>query len=191
MSRGLSTAQRAAAKAPHRMAIALVELHFQGGLLALALSPWDVTHAGQTYQRTGALMRIEAAHESSKSFEGIKMTMTGLDASVMTIAANEPYRGRLVRILKAYVEPDTGALIGSPVVQFIGRIRGMPIQENNETCTVAVMAEHYEAELQRPAPLRLNNADQQRLYPGDMGAEYADQLEDKVVIWPTREAMMK
>lgn len=191
MSRGLSTTQRSAARAPHRMAIALVELHFKAGLLALALSPWDVTYAGSTYQRTGQIMDIEAAHESSKSFEGIKMTMTGLDTTIMTLAANEPYRGRLVRVLKAYINPEDGALIGSPVVQFIGRIRSMPIQEKNDTCTVAVLAEHYEAELQRPAPLRLNNADQQRLYPGDKGCEFADQLEDKVVVWPAREALMQ
>ncbi len=191
MSRGLSNDQRTAAQAPHRMAIGLIELHFQAGLLALALSPWDVTHDGKTYVRTGPLMQIEAARESSKSFEGITITMSGLDSAVMTIAANEPYRGRLVRVLKAFCNPETGALIGNPVVQFIGRIRAMPIQENNETCTIALQAEHYEAELQRAAPLRLNNADQQRLYPGDKGAEYADQLEDKTVIWPAREALMK
>ncbi|MCX5592792.1 hypothetical protein [Alcaligenes endophyticus] len=191
MSRGLSTAQRAAAIAPHRMAIALVEMHFKAGLLSLALSPWDVVHAGLTYQRTGQLLKIEAAHESSKSFEGIRMTMSGLDTTIMTLAADEPYRGRLIRILKAFVDPDSGELIGTPVVQFVGRIRSMPIQETNETCTVSVLAEHYEAELQRAAPLRLNNADQQRFYPGDKGAEYADQLEDKAVVWPAREALMK
>lgn len=189
MSRGLSTAQKAAAAAPHRMAVALVELHFQAGNLFLALSPWDVVVNGETYQRTGALMKIDAAHESSKSFEGITITMSGLDASIMAIAANEPYRGRLVRVLKVYLDPESGQLIGNPVVQFVGRIRSMPIQEKNDTCTVAVQAEHYEAELQRAAPLRLNNADQQRLYPGDKGAEFADQLEDKVVVWPTKKAL--
>lgn len=191
MSRGLSTAQLSAASAAHRMAIALVELHFKAGLLSLALSPWDLTHGGVTYQRTGQLLKIDAAHESSKSFEGIKLTMSGLDVSIMALAADEPYRGRLVRVLKAYINPEDGVLIGAPVVQFVGRIRSMPIQETNDTCTVAVLAEHYEAELQRPAPLRLNNADQQRLYPGDRGAEYADQLEDKTVVWPTKEALMK
>ena len=191
MSRGLTTAQREAAAAPHRMAIALVELHFHAGRLNLALSPWDVEYGGQIYQHTGALMEIEAVHESSKSWEGITMTMSGLDPSIKTLAADEPFRGRLVRVLKAYAVPDTGALIGNPVVQFVGRMRAMPISETNNSCTIQLEAEHYEAELQRPAPLRLNNSDQQRLYPGDKGAEYADQLEDKVVVWPTREALMK
>src|SRR5690554_3157520 len=102
MSRGLTTAQQTAAAAPHRMAIALVELHFHAGRLNLALSPWNVEYDGQTYQRTGALMQIEAVHESSKSWEGITMTMSGLDPSIKTLAADEPFRGRLVRVLKAY-----------------------------------------------------------------------------------------
>lgn len=191
MSRGLTTEQRIAAKAPHRMVIALVDVHFSSGRLALALSPWDVSHSGVTYHRTGPLMKIEAAHESSKSFEGIVISMSGLDSSIMALAANEPYRGRLVRVLKAYINPENGDLIGDPKVQFIGRVRSMPIAENNNECTVSLRAEHYEAELQRPAPLRLNNADQERLYPGDKGAEYADLLEDKVVVWPAREALMK
>ncbi|MGG4774824.1 hypothetical protein ACLO87_09345 [Paenalcaligenes sp. Me52] len=191
MSRGLTTEQRAAATASHRMAIALVDIHFASGRLSLALSPWDVSYSGVTFHRTGPLMKIEAAHESSKSFEGIVMSMSGLDPSIMELAAHEQYRGRLVRVLKAYVNPESGDLIGDPTVQFIGRLRSMPIAENNNECTVSLRAEHYEAELQRPAPLRLNNADQERLYPDDKGAEYADLLEDKVVVWPAREALMK
>lgn len=191
MSRGLNNAQKLAAAGSHREIVPLLEMHFDGGLLAMALAPWPVQSGATTYVKTGPLLSIKGMTESANSFEGLEFSMSGLDASIKGIAAQEQYRGRVVKLLKAYVEVGTGQIVGTPVVQFIGRIRAMPIRENNETCDVVCQAEHYEAELQRPFPLRLNNSDQQRLCPGDKGAEYVESLVDKNVIWPTREAQMK
>lgn len=191
MTRGLSSAQLTAAAARHVAAVALVELHFDSGAIYMALAPWSITYGDDTYYHTGPLASVRALAEAGASFEGIELAMTGLEPAVLGYAATEPYRGRLVRLLKGYLDPQTHALIGPPVVQFIGRMQAMSITETNGTCTAALVAEHYEAELQRPAPLRLNDADQQRLYPGDLGCEFAEEMVEKELIWPAREALMR
>ena len=120
---------------------------------------------------------------------GLSLTMTGLDPAIIDIATQEPHRGRIARLLKAFINPDTNAVISTPKVHFIGRIQSMPITEKNDSCTVSILTEHYELELSRQSPLRYNNADQQRLYPGDRGCEYAETLTEKTIVWPSRETL--
>jgi hypothetical protein len=190
MSRGLDTAQQSAALARHRVIAPLVEMDFLSGPLRLTTAPWDITAGGKTYMST-LLMSIRQVSEAVGSFEGVELTLTGLDAAAATIAAQEPYRGRLLTLSKVYLDPDTHQIIGTPVVQFIGRIRAMPSSETNNTATIAVQAEHYEAELRRAFPLRYNDADQQRLFPGDRGAEFVEVLAEKRLVWPSRESQMR
>lgn len=189
MSRGLTSAQRAAAAGPHRRVVPLLEMYFDSGTLRLALAPWDIVVGGETYIHTGPLLSINPFHESATSTEGIEATITGLDAAMLTIASQEPYRGRVLRLLKAWLHSETNEVIGNPVPTFLGRMQSMVISEKNDECTIRVVAEHYEAELRRPAPLRLNHADQQRLFPGDRGCEYVEETVEKSVVWPSKEAM--
>ena len=190
MARDLSTAQQTAVAAAHVRACHLIECQFASGTLRLAIAPWNIVSGGNTYQATGDLMTVDPVAESAGSREGLQFTLSGLDPAIITIAATEPYRSRIVRLLRCYFDDDN-AVIGTPSVRFIGRITNMQIIESNETCTVAVEVEHYEADLWRAAPLRWNDRDQQRLYPGDLGCQYAEQVVEKTVTWPGREAMKK
>jgi hypothetical protein len=186
MSRGLSSGQIAATTAPHRQIVPLVELFFQSGTLQLALSPFDYTGLSGTYIHTGPLAYIKPASESSSSQEGLELGMTGLDTAIFTLAATEPYRGRIVRLLKGYLNPTDNSPIGEPTVVFVGRMVNMNISEDNGSAAVAILVEHYEIELTRPAPIRWSDADQQRLFPSDLGCQYAAATSEKTVVWPSK-----
>lgn len=188
MSRGLTSAQAAAVVAPHRQILPLVELYFTSGTLMLALGPWNYTSMSGTYTATGPTAYVKAASESAGTQEGLEVGMSGLDPAIITLADTEPYRGRILRILKAYLSLDTNSPIGEPVPWFVGRIKSMNIVEDNTTANVAILAEHYEVELSKPAPLRYSDADQQRLHPGDKGCQYSADTANKDIVWPSREA---
>lgn len=188
MSRGLTSAQAAAAVAPNRIVFPLIELYFDSGTLQFALGSWDYTSLSGTYIHTGPLAYIRAASESAQSQEGLEVGMSGLDVAAVTIATSEPYRGRIMRLLKAYIDPSNHQGIGEPVPWFIGRMVAMNITEDNSQAGIAILAEHYEIELTRAAPVRWSDADQQRRFPGDLGCQYAAATSEKTVIWPSREA---
>jgi len=188
MSRGLTTAQAQAAIAAHRQILPLVELYFNSGTLLLALGPWDYTSQSGTYIHTGPLAYVKPASESATSQQGLEIGMTGLDPAIVELATTENYRGKLGRLLKGYIAPDSNSPIGEPVPWFIGRMKSMTITEDNASASVAVILEHYEVELSRAAPMRYNDADQQRLFAGDTGCQYAADTANKIVIWPSREA---
>lgn len=191
MSRGLSSPQVIAAAGVHRQTVALIEAFFDSGTLRLAIAPWAITSSGQTYVATGPFLHVKEVTEASGSVEGMEFMLTGISPEVIAIATAEPYRGRVVRLMKAYLDADTNQTIGTAVVQFVGRMHSMKIVEKNDTCDVIVTAEHYEAALTRANPLRLNDVDQQRLYPGDLGCSLAEIMVEAQIIFPSKEAQKK
>lgn len=188
MSRGLTSAQTAAVTASHRQIMPLIELYFASGTLMLALGPWDYTSMSGTYIHTGPLAYVNAIAESASSQQGLEVGMSGLDPSIVELATTENYRGRVGRLLKAYIDAGNNGPIGEPVPWFVGRMKSMTISEDNTSASVAIQLEHYEAELSKPAPLRYSDADQQRLFPGDLGCQYSASTANTTVIWPSREA---
>lgn len=191
MSRGLSTPQVAAAAGVHRQSVALVEAFFDSGTLRLAIAPWAIVSGGNSYVAAGPLLRIKEVTESTGSVEGMEFTLSGMPPEIIAIATAEPYRGRVIRLLKAYLNADTNQTIGTAITQFVGRMHSMKIGEKNDSCEVIVTAEHYEAELTRATPLRLNDADQQRLYPGDLGCSLAEMMVETQIIFPSKEAQRR
>jgi hypothetical protein len=186
MSRGLSPAQLTAAAGAHRISAPLIEMSFDSGVLRITRAPWNITSGANTY--IAVAVDFRQIRESATSIEGMEFRISGNDLAALTLALQEPYRGRIVRVFKAYINADTHAVIGDPVVKFIGRMKSMPTNEDNRTCDIALIAEHYDAELTRPAPTRLNDSDQQRLYPGDLGCQYAEDMIERQLVWPHRDA---
>lgn len=189
MTRGLDAAQLAAASGTHRITVPLVEMALDSGTLRLARSQWNIVHGGNTY--IGVSLQIKQLREAAGSIEGAEFMITGLDPVAMTIADQETYKGRIVTVRKAYINANTNAVIGNPTLVFIGRMKAMPAQEVNSACDISLVAEHYDAELSRPAPTRLNDSDHQRFHPGDLGCQYAEKMVEKNIIWPSREALQQ
>jgi hypothetical protein len=191
MSRGLTSGQLTAAAQSHRVNVALVEMLFDSGTLRLAMGPWPVTVGADTYVATGAALRIDPLTEKDGGLEGLRFSMSGADPAIMDLATVEDYRGRIVRFLKARLNATSHAIIDSPTVEWIGRMRDMPINETNGSCQIDLLAEHYDIALSRPAPRRWNDSDQQRDFPGDKACEYASTMTEKFLPFPAKEALKK
>lgn len=191
MSRELTSGQLAAAAGRHRQVAPLVEFHFASGVLNVTLAPWNIPVGATTYLALSPLATVRTLSEAIDSMEGMEFGMSGLDPGIIEIASSEPYRGRLVKLLKAYLDAETNQVIDAPRLQWLGRIRAIATSEKSDTATVTIQAEHYDIELQRAAPLRLNSADQQMLFPGDLGCEFVESLTEKTIVWPSKEALRR
>jgi hypothetical protein len=186
MTRGLSTSQINASASGHRVVAPLMEMYFDSGTLRLAAFRWNVTSGADTY--IAAAVRIGEARESAGSREGLEVSLSGLDPAIIAIATAEPYQGRVFKLLKGYMQPDSNGIIDTARVSFVGRMRNMIIGEDNKSAQVTLICEHYDVELQRPNAIRYSDAAQQKLYPGDLGCQYAAANSDKLVIWPSAKA---
>jgi hypothetical protein len=185
--RGLSVAQINASAGAHRIVVPCVEMQFASGTLRLAIGiSWDLTAGANTY--IAAPLEIGPARESEQSVEGITVQMSGLDPAVIGLMVAREYQGRTLLIVKAYLHPDNNTVIEAVRRVSAYRMRNMVGEEDNSKANVAVIAEHYDAELNRAMPLRYAKADQERLFPGDLGCDMAARNSDKTVIWPSKEA---
>ncbi len=174
----------------HLQVVPLVEFQFTSGTVRGAMAPWDIVVGADTYIGAGLIMSIAPRTESMGSVEGWAVTVTGLDAAIKTLAAQEHYQGRIALLRKAYLHAETNAVIGTPKIVAVGRMTRMAIAEDRSSATVRIEVEPFEAEWNRANPLFLNDADQQRLYPGDLGASHVNALADRKVVWPSREVQM-
>lgn len=182
MSRDRTLAQVAADTAPHSGAAALLELLFDAGTLRLCLGPWDITVGADVYTAVGTVASVEAHGEAVDGTEGLQFTLSGLDGAVLALVIDEPYKGRLVRLLEQRFDADHVA-VGAASVEYIGRMVAMTSSEDvaSRTWSVVVQTEQYDAEGRRPVGLRFSDAEQRRRFPDDKGAEYVTALTDRTL----------
>lgn len=182
MTRGRSAPQIAADTASSSGSAALVELLFDSGALRLVDASWPLVADGNTYLAGAGALSVKPHEESADGPTGADMALAGLDAGIKALVFAEPYQGRLVRLMtQAFDENDVA--VGTPMVDYIGRIRALTVVENpqDKSVTVNCETEHFDAEFEEPSELRNTDAEQRRRYPTDLGCEHLASLVDRVI----------
>lgn len=158
-----------------------VELFFDSGVLRFWNGYADISVDGAQFVGSGNLMTISGIDESPEiAARGVEMVLSGISTDLISIALRENYQNRLVRI---YVGTIASDLTTSGYVVFAGRMDVMSIEENGETSTISLTAENRLIDLERPRSRRYTAEDQKNLYPGDLGLDYVNDLQDKTLDW--------
>jgi len=182
MSRDITSAALTASQAETVRPVLMAELDFSGGYVRANTSPYTLVFETNDYLGVGNLGGIETVSESAGlQALGVRMTLTGIPSSMISIALGEHYQGRSCRIFIGMLD-DSHALIADPVEIFTGRIDTMDI-ETGETATISLAAESRLVDWERPRIRRYTDADLQREYPGDLGLEFVAKMVEKEIIW--------
>lgn len=182
MTRGRTAPQIAADVDTSSGSATLIELLFDSGALRLVDAQWPIVADGNTYVAGGGALSIKPHEETADGPVGADMSLAGLDAGIKALVFAEPYHGRIARLLtQAFDENDVP--VGTPAVDYVGRIRALSVTENpqDRTVTVTCETEHFDAEFEDPADLRNTDAEQRRRYPTDLGCEHLASLVDRVI----------
>lgn len=184
MTRAFTTAGAAALDASHVPMLVFVELDFASGVLRLATSMHDVSWNGSTWLGAGRVLAIEGVAETgSVEAQGVAISLSTADTSIIPIALNQQYQGRAARIYAATVNPDTGAFAEVRLI-YRGRMDVMTLQDGADACTVQVRVENRLADLTRARVSRYSHADQQSRFPADTGLRYVDYYaSDRDIKW--------
>src|SRR3990167_3723798 len=76
-----------------------------------------------------------------------------------------------------------GALIADPYQPRNGRFDVAGIDDDGQTCTIAAQYEDRLVDLDRARERRYTHEDQQIDWPGDLGFEYVESLQDMQLLW--------
>lgn len=205
MSRNLSTDTIQSLSADVVYPFFAVELQFDGDNI---LRMWTgqgtlVLDDGSQWVGLGQLLDISAIEETSEmAVKGATLTLSGVPSEVLSLALSQPYQGRVSKIYfgtfllgsilqesSSFILLQDGSKINLETAStnfnelFSGYMDQMNIQENAETSTIELMVENKLVDLERARVARFTSGYQKSIYPGDLGLDFIEDLQDKQISW--------
>lgn len=135
------------------------------------------------YQATRGFGEIDEVRTSAGEFPQLKFAISGVPPSHIALADDTDTAGKDVRIKVAIFNPVTYKIVSTRLV-FDGTLEPLVITDGPETARLEVTAESAAESLLRPITSLFSDAEQQRLYPGDLFFQFASDQADQKIVWP-------
>jgi hypothetical protein len=173
----------AALSAPRLRVEQLILMEFPSAPIGLNSSNRDFVYGGLTYRGAAGLGTVGEIDDSPGDVKGLQFTMSGVPSEYLALALGDAteVQGAPVTVFLAIFDENWQIVEAS--IDWTGRLDTMPIQEDGDTCTIAVTAESSAVDLLRGSPLTYSNVDQWSLYPGDRAFEYVPSQSGKPIVW--------
>lgn len=183
MSRDLSTSMQNVSTSVQIRPLILVEAEFDSDTVRLWSGRGDLQWNSHTWAGAGNLLNISPIHETSElRADGAAIQLSGIPQSLLSLALQEDYQGRTLRIyLGAFT--DAGEVISSPVVMFSGRMDVMTIDETGGTSVINISVENRLIDFERTRTRRYTSEDQKIDYPNDKGLEFVTSIQEVEIAW--------
>ncbi len=164
------------------MPVVFVFLDVQGSPLYLNNSNVNLVWDGQTWIGAGKMGDIDAVSEAQDLIaQPVKLTISGVDADVVTDARTSVYAGRDAIIYVGLLEPETLAFIDDPQEVWSGFMDVMELEADQGIGQITMTCEHW---LRRSPVVSLyTDQEQQTLEPGDLFFQFTKDIANYVGNW--------
>jgi len=167
-----------------------------------------VLEDGTEWIGLGQLLSISSIEETSEmAVKGATITLSGIPSDLLSLALGTPYQGRVAKIyfgtfLRDSLLQETGNYIlleGGGRINlesmsqgfnelFSGYMDQMNIEEAGDTATIEMAVENKLIDLERARVARFTSGYQKSVYPGDLGCDFIEDLQDKRISWGRAES---
>lgn len=166
--------------------IFLVDIQLDIGSLAFNTSLASYNFNSKTYLGASTLGEISPIQEgSSLDPSTCTITMNALNSALLSTFLSEEYVNRDVIIHVAFLD-DSNQIVGDPFIYFWGQISSLTVNYGKRA-SINIDLKDKLALWDRHKIKRLTHQEQQSIFAGDLGFEYAAQIADKEIIWPAAE----
>ncbi len=191
MPRTLTSGVSTAIAAPHAEFVHFVELAFSGGTQRLSTGDTSMPWNGQTWTAIGGALAINTVTETADlAGEGLELTLSGVDQSILAVLLSQLYIGRAAKVWLVHLNPTAGTIIADPLEIFRGFMNGgWTVRENRDesgslgTVTVSGRCVSRLAALNATRGMQSNLTSHQSLYGVDRFFEHVPSLATKRVVW--------
>ena len=180
------------------------ELRFDGNIVRMWTGQGTLVLAdGTEWVGLGQLLNISSIEETSEmSVKGASISLSGIPSELLSLALSEPYQGRIAKIYfgtfqqgsilqetSDYILLQDGSRINLESTStgfnelFSGYMDQMNIEEAGDTATIEMMVENKLIDLERARVARFTSGYQKSVYPGDLGLDFMEDLQDKKISW--------
>ena len=140
-------------------------------------------YTAQTYVGLGDLLKIGQIREATDlSANGTTVTLTGVKSSLIAVARDEDYQGKIATIRLGAMD-ELSNVITNPVQLFSGFMDVMVIADSGESSTINVSIENKLIAFDRAYVRRFTDGDQKIDYPTDKGFEFVTSIQELEIIW--------
>jgi hypothetical protein len=151
--------------------------------IRLCSASHDITFGGQVFQAIGDLGSVDEVKDEMGEVSGLNFSLSGVRNDNLSIAINEPIRGKAAYMRLALLSISTLAVLDAPLV-WSGTCDQMPVEFGKVTSAINVVCQHRGVTFARPKPLRYTDADQQALFPGDTSLRFVAEQSQHPDVWP-------
>ncbi len=160
----------------------LVELFLDSGTLYVCSLDKNIVWNSNTYLGVGDLGKITPIQETTDAqASGVSVELTGIPTDYTDVVLGEDYHGRKIIIRQGFLDSNF-QIAEDPPILFEGIMDQAQITLG-KTITVRITAEDDWIRWEEPILSMYTNAEQQYLYPGDLGLEFVSQVVEKEIIW--------
>jgi len=161
-----------------------VKLEFDSGTVGWSNAYRQITYDGFTYLAAGPLGSIGTVEEApGVKSSSVAITVSGVTETVISLLLSEPYINRPASIYAAVTDEDWSFDSTLCKLMFRGTMDNINgVMGQNPAFTITLKSRLGDWERQRS--FKYSDADQQRIYPGDLGFNFIPQLSQKQIIWP-------
>ena len=162
-----------------------VEAHFVSGPIYVWSGLGQIVWNGQTWTGVGSLGKISTIEEGSTvEAKGTSLSLSGIDPVLLADVLLE-FQVGLPAIIWLGLFDASLVLIPDPVCCFAGTMDQPTIDVSGDAATITVNCENRLYEMNVPANRRYTQEDQQRDYPGDLGFQFVNSIQESQIFWGT------
>jgi len=154
-----------------------VEMNFDTSPVRFWTGYGERTIRSDTYIGTGNLLSISGLEEVNDiSAKRITLQLSGIDATLVSLALQEPYQRRECKVYFGTTDSTT-------IEVFSGLMDVMTIEDGGDTSTISLTVESKLVRLEKASNRRYTEANHQSRHPNDTFFSYVSGLQDRDVIW--------
>ena len=182
MSRNLPSAVASAVVGSVVKLAFFAEFQFASGTVRMWTGVGNKSWNALTWTGAGDFGGISPVDESTDvRAAGLAFRLSGIPASSLSLALSDNYRGKPCKLWLAIL--DAADAVVDTYQIFAGRMDVMTIDDGGDTASINVQAENRLVDLTRARALRYTDAEQRRLFAGDLGLEFVAKLAEKPLHW--------
>jgi len=178
----MTPAQLAACQAPQLAPAIFVQLTFASTTIYVWSGLGSILWNGQTWMGLGALLGLAPVEEGTTvEARGMTVRLSGIDPALLPECLGDFQLG-----LPAVIYFDVyanGALTGSPLTAWSGRMDQPTLDVAADTATIAIACESRLVDLNIAVDRRYTLEDQQMDWPGDLGFVFTAGLQEQALFW--------
>lgn len=186
MSRWIAADNQTAADQPTVQLVMLAFLDIPGDPIRVHDAVGTLTFGGNDYLGTGIYGDAGSVSETMDVIaQPVKLTLSGVDASLVADAMQTQYHGRSVILYIGLLNTATSAFVATPEIRWKGFMDVMTIEFNQTLATITLDCEHHLRRLNVSS--RYTNEDQQSISPGDLGLSHTWEIPNFPGKWGARD----